>query len=119
MDVLVLVNDINQFSTRILPSETPAGPKPPPYLDIDGDDCVSPLDVLIVVNYLNAQVLRLGSGEGELGEANSQKFIKSLRTRLIDIVLSTESWREELVSSRRSRLRNSASGPPIAFRLFM
>lgn len=119
LDVLVLVNDINQFSTRILPSETPAGPKPPPYLDVDGDDYVSPLDVLLVINYLNAQVLRLGSGEGERGEANPQECIKSLRTRLIDIVLSAESWREELVSSRRSRLRNSVCGPPIAFRSFM
>ena len=39
---------------------------PPPFLDVNGDELVSPLDALLVINYLNSN---RGAAEGE-GEAN-------------------------------------------------
>jgi hypothetical protein len=37
---------------------------PPPFIDVDGNRIVEALDVLIVINYINAQ-LSGGQGEGE------------------------------------------------------
>ena len=34
---------------------------PPPFLDVNGDNQISPIDALLVINYLN----QFGSGEGE------------------------------------------------------
>ncbi|MFN7629018.1 MAG: Ig-like domain-containing protein, partial [Pirellula sp.] len=58
LDVLVLINDINAFGTRVLANDTFT---PPPYIDVNGDRRVDPLDVLEVINYLNSSK----NGEGE------------------------------------------------------
>lgn len=39
---------------------------PPPYLDVNGDERVSPVDALLVINFLNAN---RGASEGE-GESD-------------------------------------------------
>ena len=38
---------------------------PPPFIDVNGDSNVSPIDVLLVINYLNARA----NGEGEVSGA--------------------------------------------------
>ena len=40
--------------------DVPVG-TPPPYLDVDGDNQITPLDVLVVLNFIN----QAGGGEGE------------------------------------------------------
>jgi hypothetical protein len=46
-------------------------PAPPPYRDVSGDNFISALDALLVINYLNNRS-RSGGGEGELqGEGES------------------------------------------------
>lgn len=114
LDVLALVNDINQFSTRILPSETPSGPNPPPYLDVDGDDFVSPLDVLVIINHINAKAILRGIGEGELRKASSIESEDEHRTKLIDDAISEESWREKLVPGGVSHRRRFQFGMPMS-----
>ena len=41
------------------------GPTPPIYIDTDNDQTVSPLDVLLVINFLNNRVSVVGEGESE------------------------------------------------------
>ena len=60
---LSVVNYLNQFGTGLL-LQNLAGLSP--FLDVNGDTAVSPLDVLVLVNYLNT---RSGNGEGEEGGA--------------------------------------------------
>jgi hypothetical protein len=58
---LILINDINLNGDRVLPNSATR----PPFLDVDGDGSLSPLDVLAVVNFINAQGNSGGEGEGE------------------------------------------------------
>ena len=64
LDVLVLINDINAFGSRVL---APNAFTPPPYIDVNGDRRVDPLDVLEVINYLNSSK----NGEGESSTENA------------------------------------------------
>ena len=54
LDVLVTIWDINANHTRQLPVPPPSGDGPPSYLDVNGDDAVTPQDVLAIIAYLNA-----------------------------------------------------------------
>ncbi len=65
IDVLLLINDINQYGTRSLIG-SPI--QPPPYLDVDGDRNIGPLDVLRVINYINSMTSSSSSGRGGEGE---------------------------------------------------
>ena len=64
LDVLILINDINAFGSRVL---APNAFTPPPYIDVNGDRRVDPLDVLEVINYLNSSK----NGEGESSAENA------------------------------------------------
>ena len=83
------LNRINLFGSGLLNPNTASNP--PPYFDCDADGFVSPLDVLVVINFIN----RRGSGEGE---AYSQ--VVALATPFINPSSATErplqSRREEL-----------------------
>jgi hypothetical protein len=63
-----------------LPVPPPPGEIPPVFLDVDGDDWLKPLDVLIVINDLNAHSVRsvpfdVGpSGSGEAGSAEGEAW---------------------------------------------
>jgi hypothetical protein len=59
LDVLAIVNLLNVDFVRNLSLQTPFNPSR--YIDTDNDAFLSPLDVLVVVNFLNSR----GSGEGE------------------------------------------------------
>jgi hypothetical protein len=61
LDVLVLINDININSARVLGERPPADPLSL-FLDVDGNGRLSPGDVLEVINFLNVSA---GAGEGE------------------------------------------------------
>ena len=97
LDVLALVDNINQYGVRILPSESPLGPNPPPYLDVDGDDYVSPLDILLVINFINSQISGKGEGEGIEWFQCIDRAIGSL---------SAESWLETAADSTKTRMQS-------------
>ncbi len=52
LDVLVIINQLNEGGTRILPSR-PAN-STDPFYDVNGDGWLTPLDALVVINALNA-----------------------------------------------------------------
>jgi len=100
LESLALVDNINQYGVRNLPSESPLGPNPPPYLDVDGDDYVSPLDLLLVINFINSQISDKGEGEGSEWFECIDRAIGSL---------SVESWLETADSTKtrmQSRLKS-------------
>ena len=87
--MLTIVNYLNAFGSG------PVGTgSPPPYLDVDSDNFVSPLDVLVVINFLNAQ--NNGQGEGE--SANTAVPIE-----FIDDYFSALARNSSSATSKRSR----------------
>ena len=72
-DALALINRLNLGHGGAL-SVPPAWPNlPPPYWDVSGDNNLTPLDALRVINYLNSHLGALGSVE-----ANSGSVLSSL-----------------------------------------
>jgi len=67
-----VINVLNRGGAGRLPDPT-ADHQPPPFYDVNGDHFVSPIDALLVINYLNARGNGEGDGEGE-GEAASVVF---------------------------------------------
>ncbi len=78
IDVLLIIHMLNNPSSSYI-NNIPGDPnfgrlwnpplpgfEPPPYVDVNGDGYVSPIDALLVIDYLNG-----GSGEGE-GEAEGE-----------------------------------------------
>ena len=61
-DVLVIINSINSKQQGKLPFPRPASTLAESDLDADGDGFLTPLDVLVIVNFLNGTS---GSAEGE------------------------------------------------------
>lgn len=100
LDVLVLVNDLNQYGSRRL---APTVTKPYAYVDPDGDGSISPLDVLLIINHINSK----GSGEGE-GERSSSRSIATgaLLPHALDVDAYFSALESDaLVPSRRRRNR--------------
>lgn len=60
VDALLVINDLNQYGGRQLPTPGIGPQTPPPFLDVSGDGFVSPVDALMVINYLNSG----GAAEG-------------------------------------------------------
>lgn len=76
LDALIVINDLNQNGTRVLPSKPVnyAGP----MIDVNGDGSLSPLDALIVINSMNrvsvgsiAPAVRLPNQDGEMVDLSS------------------------------------------------
>ena len=100
LDILVLVNDLNQYGSRRL---VPPKAQPDSYLDPDGDGSISPLDVLMIINHINSK----GSGEGE-GERASSRSVAT--DGFLPHALEVDAYfsaleLDELVPSRRRRNR--------------
>jgi len=53
LDALVVINALNDGRGGVLPA--PTGGNPPPFIDVNGDDQLSPIDALMVINFLNGQ----------------------------------------------------------------
>jgi hypothetical protein len=88
-DVLSLVNEINNGGARHL-LVPPAAPElTPPFWDVDGNDELMPLDVLLVINYLNAAAA--GEGEGE-GPASAQSGSGSDAAPRLDLQSRASAW---------------------------
>lgn len=51
MDVLLIINEINQYGSRNLAE---ANFQAPPYIDVSGDGSCSALDALLVINHINS-----------------------------------------------------------------
>jgi hypothetical protein len=60
IDVLQVINHINQTGVGPLPINFVA----PPYLDVDGNASVDPMDVLALITYINSNLLLGGEGAG-------------------------------------------------------
>jgi len=76
LDALVVINYINGKQSGPLPIPPVPPSVPPPFLDVSGNDEISPQDVLIVINFLNKTVVT-GAGEGEaagLRELSAPQF---------------------------------------------
>jgi hypothetical protein len=73
----LLINQINRQGSYQLPNPPSSDDTPPPYYDVNGDEWLSPQDVLTVINYLNSQTSGAGEGEGELagGAAGTSVFL--------------------------------------------
>ncbi|MFM8250467.1 MAG: dockerin type I domain-containing protein [Planctomycetota bacterium] len=79
LDALLVVNDLNLYGSRALPSPGVGPQAPPPYLDVNADGFISPIDALRIINRLNG-----GSG----GEASaSASASASLNTSTSDAAL--------------------------------
>jgi len=75
IDVLILVNDINSNGFRTLPVTLGT----PPFLDPNGNGGTDALDVLEVINFINARG-NAGAGEGEASMATlgySQEIVRT------------------------------------------
>ncbi|MFM9067689.1 MAG: dockerin type I domain-containing protein, partial [Planctomycetota bacterium] len=77
LDALLVVNDLNLYGSRALPSPGVGPQAPPPYLDVNADGFISPIDALRIINRLNG-----GSG----GEASASASA-SLNTSTSDAAL--------------------------------
>ena len=70
LDALILINSINLHGPRFLPAPPADSGNPPPFLDVTGDEWITPEDVLQVVNHLNATAsVAVMAGESELAPA--------------------------------------------------
>ncbi len=63
MDALLVIGELNDFAhassrTGRLPIPAPTADAPPPFLDVNGDGFVSPLDALLVINGLPSNVVQ-------------------------------------------------------------
>jgi hypothetical protein len=85
IDALLVINYLNIFNSMVagasipLPPTSPPFPAPPPsldptgggvrgnglFLDVSGDGFLTPIDPLLIINYLNARLRPSGEGEGE------------------------------------------------------
>jgi len=64
-DVLAIINFINQNDSGLLPPPPANGA--PEFYDVNADGWATPLDVLMVINYINAHTAALGEGEATGG----------------------------------------------------
>ena len=60
-----IINDINLNGIRELPAERLEGAVAP-LLDVNRDNRITPLDILIIINYLNELADAEGEGEAPL-----------------------------------------------------
>ncbi|MFN9715699.1 MAG: dockerin type I domain-containing protein [Planctomycetota bacterium] len=58
-DVLIVINEINRTGSRALNANDAV---PPPFLDVDGNRILDPIDALVIINFINGQG---AGGEGE------------------------------------------------------
>jgi len=69
-DALLLINSINLLGVRFLPAPAPGSGSPPPFLDVTGDEWLTPEDVLRVINYVNSKAaVVVLAGESEMASA--------------------------------------------------
>lgn len=103
LDVLALIDDINEFATRELPSSAISGTTPPPYLDVDGDGYISPLDILMVINCINSRANGEGEAQGGISRAFAKANDAAHRAKWIDLAMSLPSFWNEPYSSFHRR----------------
>ena len=68
LDVLLIIKEINDHGSRVLPPRT-FDNLVQPYFDVNGDGRITPLDVLLVIHHLNLNSSpQSDSGDGGEGE---------------------------------------------------
>ncbi|MEE2686037.1 MAG: Ig-like domain-containing protein [Planctomycetota bacterium] len=97
-DALTIINDINLNGIRELPAERLEGAVAP-LLDVNRDNRITPLDILIIINYLN----ELADAEGE-GEAPLIEHVETM----VSHQQSTKTG-----DARQSPTRPFTAGPPV------
>jgi len=71
-DVLIVINEINRTGSRALNANDAV---PPPFLDVDGNRILDPIDALVIINFINGQG---AGGEGESrDEAQANESVSS------------------------------------------
>ncbi|MFN6128276.1 MAG: dockerin type I domain-containing protein [Planctomycetota bacterium] len=71
-DVLIVINEINRTGSRAMPANDAV---PPPFLDVDGNRILDPIDALVIINFINGQG---AGGEGESrDEAQANESVSS------------------------------------------
>ena len=87
IDALLIINLINERAVGGGGGTIPTSslPPPPPYVDTDGNNLITPNDVLQVINYLNANTSharRSGGGEGQ-GEGEAATSLAAFEPQLV------------------------------------
>jgi subtilisin-like proprotein convertase family protein len=110
LDVLAILNDINVFGVRTLPTNVP---DTLPFVDTNGNGQSDPLDVLEVVNFLNASAG--GSGEGEasndefasvdaaMANLNSEPSVQHTSEQEMSMMYADEQYLDWVLGKNRRR----------------
>ena len=118
LDALILINSINLQGVRFLPAPAPDSGSPPPFLDVTGDDWITPEDVLRVINYVNTKAtLAVLAGEGEIGPAPAIRLTTVPSTRwpaessvlAVDLLMATL----DAVPAQRTSTRAMVTEPTV------
>ena len=78
LDALTILNELNSAGSYELPPPT-TNSTPPPYYDCNGDGYVTPLDALLVINYLNDRSSP-AVGEGETPAIPADLLVDALES---------------------------------------
>ena len=97
-DALTIINDINLNGIRELPAERLEGAVAP-LLDVNRDNRITPLDILIIINYLNELANAEGEGEAPLIERGETMVSHQQSTKTGD--------------ARQGPARPLTAGPPV------
>jgi hypothetical protein len=72
LDALVAINDLNRNGPRPVPASDGESSSASFFVDVNGDEFISPADVLALINYLNIDPLDVdGSGSVDLADAGA------------------------------------------------
>jgi hypothetical protein len=107
-DALDLINDINREKSRTLPTPVLAGPVPPLWLDVNGDQMFAPLDVLMVINYINIEAAAEAEAEAPWLPPAVLDSIDELRRVWAAAV---PSWRAAAMPAHQTSFFGAASRP--------
>ena len=118
LDALILINSINLQGVRFLAAPAPGSGSPPPFLDVTGDDWITPEDVLRVIHYVNTKAtLAVLAGEGEVVSAPAVRLTSVPSARwpaessvvAVDVLMATL----DAVPARRTSMRAMVTEPTI------
>lgn len=106
LDVLIVVNELNSPNTTdgLLPA-APTRIVPPRFLDVNADGYVAPIDVLRIVNFLNAQS---AEGEGEFAPVGIK--LEFLAPAFVNSEFEIASTFQQNLSQRLSLIRRDSDG---------
>jgi hypothetical protein len=113
LDVLAGINRINAYGSQLPPDPLP--PAVPVYCyDVDGNNVLEPLDLLIIINYLN-RTSSPGQGEGESGDGGMESLGLAGAVRSLALP-SMERAETDRGGDGRQRIRSTSAHSDLASR---